>query len=155
MNNQAVYERITGEILKKLRSGVIPWKASWKGVGIPRNGISKKPYRGVNILMLAMEQYDSPLWLTYKQARELGGSVITVEKGTPVIFWKWIEKSDEETKETKKVPVLKNYTVFNALQCEGLTIEHSGKGLTGISSCEATRNQRAILEQRKYSERLW
>jgi antirestriction protein ArdC len=79
-------------------------KASWKGVGVPRNGISKKPYRGVNILMLAMEQYDSPLWLTYKQAKELGGSVFTGEKGTPVIFWKWIEKSDEETKEIKKYP---------------------------------------------------
>jgi len=45
MNNQSVYERITGNIIQKLQTGVIPWKASWKKAGMPKNAVTKKVYR--------------------------------------------------------------------------------------------------------------
>lgn len=137
MSNQTVYERITGKILDKLNQGVVPWKASWKGASLPMNAVSKKPYRGVNILMLATEEYDSPFWMTYKQALELGGNVKAGEKGVPVIFWKWLEKLDEETGEKNKIPMLKQYTVFNALQCEGIELEIKTPAASGIESCES------------------
>ena len=136
MNNQSVYERITRRILGKLQSGVIPWKATWRGAGLPLNAVSKKPYRGVNILMLASEQYDSPFWMTYKQARELGGCVRSGENGVPVIFWKWLERVEEETGDKIKIPLLKHYIVFNALQCDGLNLEGRGEVGTGIDSCD-------------------
>nr|WP_256718834.1 zincin-like metallopeptidase domain-containing protein [Paenibacillus odorifer] len=38
-----------------------------------------------------------------------------------MVFWKWLEKKDEETGETEKIPLLRYYKVFNiATQCEGL-----------------------------------
>jgi len=36
--------------------------------------------------MLTMQGYESPYWLSFKQARELGGNVKKEEKGTPVVF---------------------------------------------------------------------
>ena len=136
MNNQSVYERITGNIIQKLQTGVIPWKASWKKAGMPKNAVTKKVYRGVNLILLAGEDYSPPYWITYKQAKALGGSVITGEKGTPVLFWKWIEKIDEETKEESKVPMLKTYTVFNANQCEGITLDESLIEHETVPSCD-------------------
>jgi hypothetical protein len=56
--------------------------------------------------------YASPYFLTFKQASELGGFVKKGERGTPVVFWKWIEIEDKETHETTRVPFLKYYTVF-------------------------------------------
>lgn len=136
MSNQSIYERITGAIVKKLEEGVVPWKESWKGVGFPKNGVSRKYYRGVNLLLLALQRYNSPYWLTFNQARNLGGSVKAGEKGTPVIFWKWLERRDSESDETLKVPMLRQYTVFNVLQCEGIEFEAPKAEFEGIEECE-------------------
>jgi antirestriction protein ArdC len=65
-----------------------------------------------------------PYWLSFKQAKELGGSVKKGEKATPVVFWKWIEAQevDPETglPATRRVPLLRYYSVFNVTQCEGV-----------------------------------
>jgi antirestriction protein ArdC len=37
--------------------------------------ISGKPYRGVNVFLLASQGYGSRYWLTYQQAAKLGGHV--------------------------------------------------------------------------------
>ncbi len=136
MSNQSIYEKITGTIINKLEEGVIPWRASWKGVGFPKNGVSKKYYRGINLLLLALQKYNSSYWLTFRQARKLGGSVKGGEKGTPVIFWKWLEKKDPETNDLLKIPMLRHYTVFNVLQCEGIELEVPKPELEGIEECE-------------------
>lgn len=155
MSNQSIYERITGAIVKKLEEGVVPWKESWKGVGVPKNGVSKKYYRGINLLLLALERYNSPFWLTFNQARNLGGSVRAGEKGTPVIFWKWLEKKDPDSDELSKVPMLRHYTVFNALQCEGIEFETPQIEVEGIEECERVvsdfleREPGLVLEDKK------
>jgi antirestriction protein ArdC len=85
-----VYSRVTNKIIADLERGNLtwlqPWQAGHKGpVSRPlrAGGIA---YRGVNVLMLwaaAMEKgYSCPLWLTYKQAAELGGQVRNGEKGS-------------------------------------------------------------------------
>lgn len=158
MNKQSVYERITDRIIEKLESGVVPWKATWKGAGLPLNGVSKNLYRGINTLLLYSEGYASPYWVTFKQAKELGGSVKEGEKGTQVVFWKWLEVKDEESKEEKKIPLLRHYTVFNALQCDGLKLsapELNGDEPQGIEGCEAVvreflkREKGLTLEHKK------
>jgi antirestriction protein ArdC len=85
------------------------------------------PYRGVNVLMLwaaAMEKgYNCPLWLTYKQAAELGGQVRKGEKGSLVVYANTFTKTgtDEQGAETEtEIPFMKGYTVFNAEQIDGL-----------------------------------
>jgi antirestriction protein ArdC len=120
MNIQS-YERITERIVTLLEQGTVPWHKPWKvNTGLPRNLISKKPYRGINVFLLMAMSYESPHWLTFRQAIQLGGNVKKGEKSCPVVFWKRMETEDKESGEPKKAPLLRLYHVFNAAQCEGL-----------------------------------
>ena len=121
MQKKDAYQVITDRICDLLEKGEIPWQKPWNaGTDMPRNLITKKDYRGVNPFLLASMRYSSPYWLSFKQAKDLGGGVKAGEKGCPVIFWKWIEKENEETGEIDKIPFLRYYTVFNLDQCAGI-----------------------------------
>ena len=89
---------------------------------LPQNLVSRKPYRGVNVFMLHAMSYESPFWLTFKQAKEMGGNVRKGEHACPVVFWKWLDV-DEPSEPTSKraVPMLRYYSVFNVAQCDGVT----------------------------------
>lgn len=118
-----VYNLITDRIIVLLEQGVVPWRKPWRGGDeLPSNLVSKKPYRGINPFLLNCAPYGSPWWVSFKQAKKLGGSVKRGEKGFPVVFWKWMEKRVEENGKTvtKAWPMLRYYTVFNVEQCEGL-----------------------------------
>lgn len=125
MNQQSkkrdVYEIITDRIIEKLEQGVVPWHQPWTESGLPRNLVSKKPYRGINVLLLSSLGYQQNFFLTHKQIEQLGGSVKESEKPYPVCYWNWPEKGENE--ESKKVPIFRYYSVFNIEQCEGLPIE--------------------------------
>src|SRR4030095_16015875 len=69
--------------------------------------------------------YESPYWLTFNQAKELGGNVRRGEKSCPVVFWKWLDV--DENDERKRVPFLRYYSVFNVAPCEGIEA-HVPKG---------------------------
>jgi antirestriction protein ArdC len=115
------YERITERIVSLLEQGTVPWHKPWTvKTGLPRNLISKKPYRGINVFLLMAMSYESPHWLTFRQAIQLGGNVMKGEKSCPVVFWKRMKNEDEESDEPKKAPLLRLYHVFNLAQCEGL-----------------------------------
>jgi antirestriction protein ArdC len=66
--------------------------------------------------------YESPFWLTFRQALQLGGSVRKGEKSCPVVFWKQTTIADKESGEPQKIPLLRYYHVFNVAQCDGLKI---------------------------------
>jgi antirestriction protein ArdC len=121
------YELITNRIIEKLKQGVVPWHQPWASVGLPKNLLTQREYRGMNVFMLAMQGYNSPYWLTYQQAISLGANVKKGEKGTPIIYWNWVEKDDEksEEQEVKRVPFLRFYTVFNVCQVENLKVTES------------------------------
>jgi antirestriction protein ArdC len=117
----SVYEEITERIVALLEKGTVPWRKPWKAQsGLPRNLVSKKPYRGINVWLLHAMHYESPYWLTFHQAQELGGSVRKGEKACPVVFWKQFEVEDEVTGEKEKIPMMRFYHVFNSSQCDGL-----------------------------------
>lgn len=126
MTNTNVYEIVTERILSALDSGTVPWRRPWQDAGAPRNLTSKREYRGVNVLLLtlaaSMEGYESPFWLTFKKARELGGSVRKGERSTLITFWKRLSIEDKETREEKTIPLLRYYRVFNTEQCEGIEV---------------------------------
>lgn len=118
-----IYQNTTDQIIAMLEKGTVPWRQTWSAAyEEPKNLMSRKGYRGINFFILAATQlfkrYESPYWLTFKQAQEKGGHVRKGEKGTAVIFWK-IYKKEEDGKEVD-LPVLRYYTVFNAEQCEGV-----------------------------------
>ena len=63
-----VYDVITDRILAQLEAGTVPWTKPWSGeAGMPRNLVSGKAYRGVNVFMLAMLGYESPFFVTFKE----------------------------------------------------------------------------------------
>jgi antirestriction protein ArdC len=62
-----VTDKIIKLIIKLLEQDVIPWRRPWTAAGLPRNLGSKKPYRGINLLLLPAAKYASPFWLTFKQ----------------------------------------------------------------------------------------
>ena len=112
-----IYDKITDRLLAMIDSGTIPWKAghNCRGARPGFNAVSGKGYRGVNAMMtwfVAIEAgYESPYWLTYKQAKELGGNVKKGEKGTPVLYFGRVEADAE--KERDGFMFAKGYTVFN------------------------------------------
>ena len=135
----SVYDVITSPIVEKLEQGTIPWRKPWNAeTGAPRN-IRGTLYRGVNVFLLGCQAYESPYWLTFNQARELGGSVKRGERGSAVVFWKWLQKVDSETGQRERIPLLRYYTVFNASQCEGVPVPKLEQPLTThrpIEECE-------------------
>ena len=117
----SVYEQITERMIALLQNGTVPWRKPWNvESGLPRNQVSGKAYRGINVWLLHAMRYESPFWLTFKQANELGGNVRKGEKACPVVFWKQLEVEDKESHEIEKIPLLRFYYVFNVAQCEGL-----------------------------------
>lgn len=123
-----IYQAVTDRILETLDRGTVPWrhpiKRSCEGDGFPRSLSSRKPYRGVNIFLLAItawaKGYESSYWLTYKQAKQQGGQVRRGEKASLVVFWKRYATKDKETGEDKIVPVIRHYNVFNVEQCDDI-----------------------------------
>ncbi len=75
--------------------------------------------------------YSAPIWMTFRQALELGGHVRKGEKGALVVYANSITKTaqDEATGEEseQKIPYMKGYTVFNVEQIDDLPAHYYAK----------------------------
>ena len=131
-----IYQAVTDRIIELLEQGTVPWRQPIRSQGgsgrLPTNMLSDREYRGINVFLLAVtawaEGYESPYWMTFRQAKEKGGHVRKGEKGSLVIFWKQHATEDKKTGEPIKVPVLRRYTVFNTEQCDGIETPSVGGG---------------------------
>jgi antirestriction protein ArdC len=113
---------------------VRPWST---GVDtLPMNAGSGRVYRGINVVLLALEAqvhgYLLNRWLTYRQADELGGQVRRGEHGTAVVFWQLRKvaataetypEEDEHDLPDRVIPLLRSFTVFNVAQIDGLAAD--------------------------------
>lgn len=124
-----IYQMITDKVVESLEKGTAPWQKPWSGgkSGMPRNFVSTKAYRGINVFLLSytarVKGYQSPFWVSYKQAQQLGGSVRKGEhSSSPVVFWRIIEANPSEGEEEKSHAMLRYTPVFNTDQCEGLRV---------------------------------
>ena len=121
-----IEEDIADRIIALLDKGELPpWEKNWRNSihGDPRNAVTTKPYRGVNIWLTTLTQflqgYEDPRWLTFRQAQTAGGHVKKGEKSTHIVFWKPIEKLNQDNpEETVKFTLLRYYSVFNLEQTE-------------------------------------
>jgi len=116
-----VFTIVNNRIIEQLEKGTLPWRKPWKSAGPPRNLITGRSYRGLNILLLASLGYTNNLFLTIKQINDLGGRVKKSEHSCPVVFWSQKEtpEGEENVKEAKRI--LRYYSVFNVEQCIGIS----------------------------------
>jgi antirestriction protein ArdC len=124
-----LYAGVSARICAELERGAAPWIKPWSatpGANTPCNAVTNRPYSGCNVVLLWMTAnagYRTPRYLTFKQALELGGNVRKGERGTRVYFVKQLQVRDKKTDDvdaTRIAPMLREYTVFNLDQCEGL-----------------------------------
>jgi len=156
----SVYDIVYERIVQKLEEGVVPWQKPWAGCKPPASLVRKTPYRGINVVLLAMSGQSSPWWLTYKDCRQrLGGRIKDGQynKWSMVVFWKprlkvngkWLNdkqfaafnrSSIGDNDEVESVPLLRYYRVWNLSQCEGIPEdkipEEVGKDGEPLDLCE-------------------
>lgn len=95
-------------------------------IGLPTR-VTGVRFRGINVLLLWSEaiakEFQSSVWLTYEQAKSLGGYVRRGERGSTIVYEQKCD--DAETGEpseqaAREVFETKRYTLFNLDQIEGL-----------------------------------
>ncbi|MBE7172357.1 MAG: DUF1738 domain-containing protein [Williamsia sp.] len=127
-----IYARITQKIIDDLEKGQLTWRKPWNEGNLAGKVMrplrwNDVPYTGINAIMLwataAEKGYQSPYWMTFRQAADMKAHVRKGETGTHVVYADTFEKEEKESDGTvniHKIPFLKLYTVFNASQIEGL-----------------------------------
>jgi antirestriction protein ArdC len=140
------YQKAADTLIAQLEAGTVPWRKPWASVGMPKNLISKKEYRGMNVLVLLLENRPSPYWLTVPQANKLGGHVMKGEKGTAICKYSVYDRKsrNEETGEeaSSRRGFMKAYTVFNIAQCnpelaEGLGLNKPAAPIEDLPAAQA------------------
>ena len=121
-----IYQAITARFIEQLKRGTVPWQKPWFGV---QNIVSRKPYRGINALLLGSNDYQSAFWITFKQALDLGGHVRKGERSTPVIYYKILEERDgagnlkvRDDGRPERMPFVRWANVVNVDQTEGIEL---------------------------------
>jgi antirestriction protein ArdC len=122
-----LYTRVTNAIIADLEQGVRPWLKPWNAehaagrISRPLRA-GGQPYTGINVLMLwasAMSQnFATPIWMTFRQAKGLKGNVRKDSKGTLVVYADRITKTEtnDGQESDRDIYFMKGYTVFNVEQ---------------------------------------
>jgi len=120
-----IEQEVTDKIIAQLEKGTAPWQKGWaaSGVGTPRR-FTGQPYKGINVLILAMQGRSHDTWMTYRQAAELGGQVRGGEAATTVVLFKPVKTTDKATGEEKTFSVLRTFNVFCADQIDNLPAKY-------------------------------
>jgi antirestriction protein ArdC len=157
-----VYQIITDQIIRQLEQGVAPWRKPWRAE-VPLNLMSGKPYRGLNVFLLASQGYASRYWLTLNQANKLGGRVKKGERSTLVVFWHIGEERkvrSADGSERKQTPfLLRYYRVFNVCQTEGIAdklgLGNSSPRVPSLEHCESIVDKMPNHPVIENSDRAW
>jgi antirestriction protein ArdC len=139
MKRSDVFKSVTDRIILGLEKGIVPWRNPLKNglsSSLPKNLVSDNHYSGINVLLLSMNNYQSQYWLTFNQAKRLGGTVIAGETPTEILYWDFTVTHQQtkkviELKEYNAMPVKKKvdyeltsfgrfYHVFNTDQIDGV-----------------------------------
>ncbi|WP_028991440.1 ArdC family protein [Thermoanaerobacter thermocopriae] len=118
-----VHDIVLEKILRQMEEGEIPWIKGW-GSNQPINYITRKPYTGINVLLLSK----GGEYLTFRQVQQLGGRIKKGAKSEIVVFFKpytkIVKEGDPETGEIvereKELLVLRYYHVFHLSDIEGI-----------------------------------
>ncbi len=153
-----VYTRITSRIVAELEQGTRPWFKPWNAehaagrIARPlrHNG---QPYSGINVLMLwsdaVAKGYAAPIWMTFKQAQELGAHVRKGEHGSLVVYADRFTKTetDDATGQDveRQIPFMKGYTVFNVEQIDGLPAHYHATAAPALDPVQRIEKAEAFF----------
>jgi len=126
-----IYQTVTDSIIAMLEAGVRPWAPGHnaKNCGLPviPTRACGTAYRGINVALLwgaaEMKGYRHQTWMTFNQAKALGGCVRKGERATPVVYWGTFKAQADDAddgEESKARLFAKSYSVFNVEQIDGL-----------------------------------
>ncbi|WP_299259605.1 DUF3275 family protein [uncultured Kushneria sp.] len=155
-----IYQAITDRILESLEQGHLPgigrpWDPSRRTPLIPCNAVSGRQYSGINVPLLWGEAegrgFSQDRWLTFRQAKEAGGTVRKGAKSTLACFYKPMKREivddagepvldDEGNPKEKHFAILRGFNLFNVDQCDGLPDEVTtppAKAVEGFDSVNA------------------
>lgn len=132
-----LYQKVTNRIIELLESGVIPWRKTWNSYGLAKNYATNHTYTGINCLLMNNTAHPIPYFLTFKQAKKMGGSIKKGAKSEQVIFFKILFKDaknktiskdifNQKSKQGEEVKVLKflrYYNVFNVKDVKDIELE--------------------------------
>lgn len=148
-----IREQITLNLVQSLENDALPvWRQPWQAdphAGFPCNAASRRPYSGVNPLVLqaaaTRQGYMSRYWATYRQWEALGGRVRSRPAhvpagrwGTAVCFCKPVRTAADaggEDDTADAVLVLRQFHVFNLDQVDG-PFDHLRAGQATLPSAE-------------------
>ena len=131
-----IRQHVTDKIIHLIEQGQTKGETMWDAAvqfGLPVNHQTKKPYSGINVLMLSSEAaergFTSNEWLTFKQAQAMGAQVRKGAKGVMGVFFKMLEPKEGKAKAAttaqsdaaqSKIPMLSPFWVFNVAEIDGL-----------------------------------
>ncbi|RCK45969.1 antirepressor [Thalassospira profundimaris] len=160
-NKPSLYDEVTARIIAELEAGRAPWVQPWgtpeakAGLGLPKNALTGRAYSGVNILILwhhvVRAGFATQIWLTYRQAQEMGGHVMKGERGVAACHADtFIPKAERERAakdgdDPERVPFLKRFTLFNVEQCEGLP-DDAYQGATPLPEADIVPQAERLIE---------
>ncbi|BDG86385.1 ArdC family protein [Citrobacter koseri] len=151
-----LYQQVTEKIMAAMEKGVPPWRRPWRsaknvhGSALPVNATTGRHYSGVNIPLLWMSAeergFNSDRWLTYQQAKAVGGQVRKGESSSMAIIYKPFEKQATDDNDNKlfdkdgspvmeSLAMLKPLQLFNVAQCDGLP-----DAVTGVQQATTTED---------------
>ncbi|MBO1884857.1 DUF1738 domain-containing protein [Capnocytophaga sp. Marseille-Q4570] len=175
-----IYKMVTDKVISMFKNAKISdYKRAWKDdqFFIPLNYDSKKPYRGVNRLLLEENIGiigSNPYFLTFKQIKKHGGKLKKGSKGYEVIYYTFIysvpaapnrkafkttevadviahlQKYNLPDSVVKRVPLLRYYRVFNGKDVEGIDFKLQEVKIGRAVPDSASENEAAQLIVENY-----
>ena len=149
-----LYQEVTNKMIALIEQGVAPWRCTWNKYGLARNYATGHQYSGINAFLMNLTQHPIPYFMSFKQAKAMGGKIRKGAKAEMVYFFKPLFKDKDENfvklerakalkgmgEEVQVIPMLKYYNVFNIEDIEGIEIEIPEVQLKDherIEKCEA------------------
>lgn len=125
-----IRQQVTNSIIEAIEKGTLPWRKSWQSDSVPFNMSSGKKYSGINVLLLAMQPFEDPRFLTEKQAEYMGLRIHEDAMATSIVRMVEVNRkkksevnsssSEVLAEDDAKALVMRTYRVFNASQIDGI-----------------------------------
>ena len=143
-----IIKEITEDMVNSINEHGTKWLKNWVGdSSMPINMVSKANYTGFNFFILAGQHRQSGTWATLKQFKKAGIRIKYEEmtKPTPIIYFQMLEDKKDSK---KKIPLLRNYRVWNLDQSEDFKPEENENPVkfNHEVSEEWVKNTKAVIE---------